>query len=257
MTPEPPLHEHLGPVAFSAITIDGMVHDIRRHLSSPERRGATYTYINAHVFNLCWHDDELRSRINSSDLVGADGMAIVWAARALGIDIAERCNILEAFRAFLAEDDMPPSTAILIGGTDAEVERAARTIEADGAHLTITTAVSGYLELGDYADLLDDTDATDLVLIGAGSPKSEAIVDLAHQRWPNALVWHIGGGTVMYYAGSMVEAPAWMRRTGLQWVHRLVSEPRRMWRRYLVGNPTFVARIARIRLGLARSSPMN
>jgi N-acetylglucosaminyldiphosphoundecaprenol N-acetyl-beta-D-mannosaminyltransferase len=56
---------------------------------------------------------------------------------------------------------------------------------------------------------------------------------------PEAIAWHIGGGTIMFLAGKLKEAPVWMRRSGLQWLHRLAIEPRRMWRRYLLGNVQF------------------
>jgi N-acetylglucosaminyldiphosphoundecaprenol N-acetyl-beta-D-mannosaminyltransferase len=76
-----------------------------------------------------------------------------------------------------------------------------------------------------------------------GTPKSERVLHLASKLCPKAIIWHIGGGTVRFYAGTLKEAPAWMRRSGLQWMHRLALEPRRMWKRYVLGNPLFVWRI--------------
>ena len=116
------------------------------------------------------------------------------------------------------------------------------------------------LTVSDYVEpiLYDRFDAehfpdVDLILIGMGSPKSERVATIAAEECPRAVVWHIGGGTIRFLAGTVREAPTLMRRMGLQWLHRLLVEPRRMWRRYLVGNWVFLFSVFTARLSRKRT----
>lgn len=149
----------------------------------------------------------------------------------------------DSFRAYLADGGMTPATAILIGGNDEDAARAAETIQHDGPHLQVTEILSGYLSIDDYAQRVAASPPTDFILLGMGTPKSEQVAARLREIRPQSIIWHIGGGTVMFFAGSLVEAPVWMRKTGFQWLHRLLIEPKRMWRRYIIGNPLFVWRI--------------
>lgn len=243
----------MGPVGCSDCTIDRLIGEIKTRLAATPRPGLTINFINAHLYNLCWEDASLRRLINDSAVIAADGMAIVWAARLFGFTIPARCNMTDAFRAYLADRTAPATTAILVGGNQAEAERAAEAIMRDGPHLRIVKAVSGFSSIAEYEATLRGLPQPDFVLAGMGSPKSETFIEAIHRIWPATILWHIGGGTIMFYAGSLVEAPAWMRRCGLQWLHRLLIEPRRMWRRYILGNPLFLARILRAALGRTRS----
>jgi exopolysaccharide biosynthesis WecB/TagA/CpsF family protein len=76
-----------------------------------------------------------------------------------------------------------------------------------------------------------------------GSPKSEALISALKEKAVAKVLWHIGGGTFSFLAGADVEAPVWMRKTGLQWFHRLLRNPKQMAGRYLIGNPLFVFRV--------------
>jgi len=241
-----PAKRSLGPIDCSVCALNDALTLIKTTRSSPSAgTGLVFNLVNAHIYNLCWTDPSLRTLINQSDVIVADGMAIVWAARLFGFRIPERCNMTDLFRAYLSDSGAPSSTAILIGGGEDEVKRAAETIQHDGPHLRITATFSGFLSIEEYACRVAEVPAADFILLGMGTPKSERVAELLHRKFPSAIIWHIGGGTVMFFAGSLKEAPAWMRKTGLQWLHRLCLEPRRMWRRYVVGNPLFVWRICR------------
>jgi N-acetylglucosaminyldiphosphoundecaprenol N-acetyl-beta-D-mannosaminyltransferase len=217
----------------------------------------TVNFINAHIFNICWKDVTYRQLINSSDIIAADGMSIVWAAKLFGFTIPGRCNMTDTFRVYLSDRNSPASTAILIGGSDQDASKAAAAIQRDGPHLSITSFLSGYHTIPEYMTMLKKSDPPDFVLVGMGSPKSEQLIEAVHALWPGAIVWHIGGGTIMFFAGSLAEAPAWMRRCGLQWLHRLMIEPGRMWKRYIIGNPQFVFRVLKSAMSYRRTANEN
>ena len=236
----------LGPVPCSTHTVAELLSDIRRLLSDRALAPRTIACVNAHIYNLAACDRQLQGYLNAARLVAADGLGLVWAARRLGIPVRERCNMTDAFHAFLADPAQPPTRAALLGCSPSEAASAAARIEAVSRHCRIVLAAGGYFDDAEYRQLLCRTGSPDLVLLGMGTPKSERLLTVAAEACPQAVVWHIGGGTIRFYAGALKESPAWLKAFGLQWLHRLWLEPRRMWKRYLLGNPRFVYSILRL-----------
>ena len=82
----------------------------------------------------------------------------------------------------------------------------------------------------------------DILLVGMGTPQQELWVDRYFDRIDASVVWTVGA-LFDYISGRMPRAPHWLSDNGLEWIFRLVMEPRRMWRRYLLGNPVFLSRV--------------
>lgn len=233
----------LGSILCSTHSIGELIDEVRTLLNDKTLRPRSILCVNAHIYNLAWEDPRLRSYLNDARVCAADGMGIVMAARLAGAKITQRCNMTEAFRAFLQAPGMPMTRCVLLGVTGNEVKCAANAIESMSSHCEILDAVSGYLDDAEYKRILAGRPDADLILVGMGTPKTERICALAGTVCPEAVVWGIGGGTLRILAGTMREAPLLMRRTGLQWLHRLCTEPAATWRRYLFGNPLFLARV--------------
>lgn len=242
----PPHTFYMGDVKCSTHDIPQFVDVVREMLENSSHQPRSLLCVNAHIYNLAWTDPVLRQTLNSAEVVTADGMSIVLMARWLGRHIPKRCNMTEAFRAFLLEERMPRSKAILIGVTQSEAEAAAKTIESLSTHCRIVRAYSGFLPDEFYEALFRELNDMDFILLGMGTPRTERICDLARSICPNTIVWGIGAGTIRIFAGAMKEAPALLRRIGLQWFYRLATEPTRLWRRYLIGNPLFLWRVIRL-----------
>jgi N-acetylglucosaminyldiphosphoundecaprenol N-acetyl-beta-D-mannosaminyltransferase len=239
----------IGPVNCSPHTMVQLVDDLRHLVANEFEQPRTILCTNAHIYNLAVTDAALRKSLNDARINAADGKAICWAARMCGGDIPERCNMTEAFRAFLQDSRMPKTTAILVGMTEAECETAARTINAAQPHCKVISTNSGFLDDAAYTKIFQQHSSVDFIFLGMGTPRTELTAQLAASVCPNAIVWGIGAGTIRIYAGTMKEAPTWMRRIGLQWLHRLFSDPRNLWKRYIIGNPRFVFHILRARFG--------
>ena len=179
-------------------------------------------------------------------------MSLVWASRWFGTQLPERCNLTELFRLFLQTPDMPPSRAALVGCSQRDVAAAAEAINGVDTHCKVVAETDGFRSLEWYEEWFRGlTGRVDMVLVGMGSPRSEEVLTLAQRCLDASVFWHIGGGTILFLAGTDVEAPAWMRRSGLQWVHRLLHNPN-MWSRYLFGNIRFVALIVRAAIARQR-----
>lgn len=195
---------------------------------------------------MAYEDATLRQILNTARIVAADGMSIVWAVRLFGTRILERCNMTEAFRAFLKSNRIPLNTGILIGLTEKEVLKAKKKIEDSSKHCRIIKSISGYLTENQYKQILTSFRDVDFIFLGMSSPRTEKICKIVESVCPRAILWHIGAGTIKIFAGKMKESPVFLRRLGLQWLHRLLCSPSSLWHRYLIGNPKFIFRIAKL-----------
>lgn len=232
----------MGGLKCSTHTIPQLLSEVQSLLARRYDQPRSILCINAHIYNVAFTDAALRESLNNARIVTADGMSIVWFSRLWNAVVPERCNMTEAFREFLRCPRMRPSTAVLIGLTQAEAERAAHRINAASKHCTIVKAYSGFLSEDEYGDLFDSLGKVDFIFVGMSTPRTERTCELARRRCPEAIVWGIGAGTIRIYAGTMREASPFFRRNGLQWLHRLANEPLKLWRRYLIGNPLFLYR---------------
>jgi len=233
----------LGNMNCHTHSIPQLLEEVRALLSDKSLRPRTILCVNAHIFNVAWSNPGLRQVINSARFVVADGMSIVGSARVFGARIPERCNMTEAFRAFLQTDDMPHSKGALVGLTPDEAGRVASAVKQMSSHCRIVKNISGYLNDADYEQVFASLEEIDFIFVGMGTPRTEQISEVADTVCPKAIVWGIGGGTMRIFAGIMKEAPVFWRRRGLQWLYRLCQDPAVLWRRYLVGNPLFVYRV--------------
>lgn len=233
----------LAGVSCSTHGIEDFLGEIAQLLRDESLTPRTLLCVNAHIHNLASRNERLRKILKQARVVTADGMAVVWAARLAGHRIPARCNMTEAYHAFLRSKGLPPSRAILIGCSEEEAAKATHRANNTSSHCKIVNSLSGYLNAEDYIDAVRKADSPNLVLLGMGTPKTEEIANELSLEFPRLIVWGIGGGTIRIEAGTMQEAPSWWRRCGLQWLHRLLSEPRKLWGRYLLGNPLFAARV--------------
>lgn len=233
----------LGRVRCSSMDHVRLAGEVVERLRKPGERVARIGCVNAHIYNLLTKDKVLADDVNACDVVGVDGMAVVWAARLRGNYMWGRCNMTDALNVFLAEQERQKIRFALIGCSEEEAETAAAEMGRRRPGLEAISVRDGYgsdKEIGEWLAGLRDVD---LLCVGMGSPRSERVMAMAAEHRAARMIWHIGGGTIRFLAGTEREAPGWMRRCGLQWLHRLWRHPAGMWKRYLIGNPLFVIRM--------------
>lgn len=197
-------------------------------------------------------DPEFRALLNRSDLNVADGMGVVWAVRLLG-GTAPRARVYgpDLMAAVLGADT--GVTHALVGGADApalatlvdrlRTDHAARIVgSCSPPHRDVTPA-----GVAEDIDRLGLAAPADVLWVGLGTPKQQQWADLARHHHPARVVVTVGAA-FDFLAGRVTQAPRWMQSAGLEWAHRLASDPRRLWRRYLVGNSRHVAGVLRDRL---------
>lgn len=206
-------------------------------------RASTVAYVNVHVFEVAATDPLLQDFLRGVDLCYADGAGVVLAARLLGQELPGRLTGADWIHDLAAEACVRGWRLAWIGGEPGVTEEAARLLVQAHPGLQVVHTDHGFRQVYD----LDALNAAkpDIVLVGMGTPVQEHWVRGHRQGIEAPVVWCLGA-TADFVSGRVDRGPAWLHDRQ-EWLARLVVEPRRLWRRYLVGNPRFLARVVRQR----------
>lgn len=238
----PPEHGLVNHVRFDLVTLE----DLHARIGGFRACGRSHVvhFCAADPTVLARRDLEYREVVNRGDLNVADGMPVAWALRLFG-KRTERIAGSEAFSC-LADRGRAQSLRHYLFGGSPEVVRQLRSelgrrypgIRIVGAESPPFRELSD-AEVGDAAERIRST-GTDLLWIGLGAPKQDIMAQRLRAVDAAPVILCVGAA-FDFLSGQKKRAPLWMQRAGLEWLHRLVREPRRLWRRYLLGNPRFVA----------------
>jgi N-acetylglucosaminyldiphosphoundecaprenol N-acetyl-beta-D-mannosaminyltransferase len=201
--------------------------------------------VNAHVCNLAAADARFRERMLAADLCYADGQSVVWAGRILGVPVPERVATTDLVLPLVAECARQGKRVYLYGAEPGVADTAAAHLISGAPALQVATS-HGFVEEQRMNEVIDSirSHRTDVLLVGLGDPLQQEWI-AAHRDELGVPVILSCGGLFDWTSGRHRRAPAWMISAGLEWLWRLLIEPRRLARRYLLGNPAFVASVAR------------
>jgi N-acetylglucosaminyldiphosphoundecaprenol N-acetyl-beta-D-mannosaminyltransferase len=205
-------------------------------------RPSHHVCINAGKLVAMRSDPYLRGVVEGADMVNVDGQSVVWSSRILGAHVPERVAGIDFMDALVARAAARGWRVFFLGGRDDVVSAAAAELSARHPGLTVAGWRSGYWKPHDEEAVVREIAATspDLVFVGLPTPRKEYFVASHLEALGAGLVVGVGGSFDVV-AGLVGRAPLWMQRAGLEWFHRLLQEPRRMWKRYLIGNAKFLA----------------
>ena len=210
--------------------------------------------VSVHGLVVSQRDPEIRSAINHAGLATEDGMPLVWWSRRSGFPNATRVCGPDLMEAFLAHGATRGHRHYFYGGSPKVVEDLVTRMKERHPGLNIVGYKSpAYRPLTEEEDAADvaEINATkpDYVWIGLGMPKQEKWM-VAHLGKIHATALLGVGAAFDFHAGAKPRAPRWMQKTGLEWIYRLSSEPRRLAHRYLIDNSLFLAHAFRQITGL-------
>jgi N-acetylglucosaminyldiphosphoundecaprenol N-acetyl-beta-D-mannosaminyltransferase len=235
---------------MDAATMDETVEWIGQRIAA--RQFTQHVVVNVAKLVQLQSDAHLAESVRACDIVNIDGMGVVWGARLLGHDVAERVAGIDLFDRLLAHAATHGCPVFLLGGTGDIVERAAQVCRERHTGLEIAGYHHGYFWDDEEAMVKAIRDSrARLLFVAITSPKKENFIN----RWKSELgvdfVMGVGG-TFDVIAGKVKRAPRWMQRCGLEWLFRVVQEPRRMWRRYLGTNSRFALMLCKAWLARLR-----
>lgn len=199
-------------------------------------------------------DKNLRRIHNAAGLVTPDGMPLVWLMRRQGLDHVERVYGPDLMLALCERSVSKGYRHFFYGGVEGVPEQLADSLQRRFSKLQVAGSYSPPFrpltseEDKQMVQMINETNP-DIVWVGLSTPKQERwMADHVHQLTAPVL---IGVGAAFdFHSGRKRQAPHWMQRNGLEWLFRLVNEPQRLWRRYLVNNPLFVLLVLRQMLSL-------
>jgi N-acetylglucosaminyldiphosphoundecaprenol N-acetyl-beta-D-mannosaminyltransferase len=225
-------------IRIDAVRLDEAVTEIFSWFDHPERRCRFVVTPNVDHAVMFQENPRLRAAYRAASLVVADGHPVVLASRLLGRPVPQRVAGSDLAPAVLAKASPDrPLKVFLLGAAPGVAERAAKNIEAKYPGVQVVGTCSPPLGFEKDANenhrILDQIAAAapDLLIVGLGAPKQEFWVH-QHQHEIVAAAALCVGATIDFFAGEKRRAPRWMQRTGLEWLHRLSTEPRRLFRRY-------------------------
>jgi N-acetylglucosaminyldiphosphoundecaprenol N-acetyl-beta-D-mannosaminyltransferase len=212
-----------------------------------ERQRRRVMYVNAHVVNQSRTTPGLGDALRRADLVYCDGYGVRLAARALGIPVPHRMTGADWIWGLATLCERTGQSIYLLGSEPPLAREAAARLRRWYPRLEVAGAHHGYFDLDSSHNdrVIEDINARapGIVLVGMGTPKQELWVDRYADQLDGAVVWTVGA-LFDYLSGHTPRAPRWLSDNGLEWIFRLAIEPTRMWRRYLIGNPIFLGRVA-------------
>jgi exopolysaccharide biosynthesis WecB/TagA/CpsF family protein len=199
-------------------------------------------YVNAHTLNLAVRDTILRRALTRSDLVLNDGLGLSLAARMRGQRFPENLNGSDFTVDLLKLAAARGWSTFLLGGRPGVAEAAARMLTSEIDGLQIAGTCHGFTnKTEDSLAQVVRLSGAHVLIVAFGSPLQECWLD----RNLDATCACLGvgvGAFLDFTAEAVPRAPRWMNVLGVEWCFRLLQEPRRLWRRYLIGNPLFLTR---------------
>jgi N-acetylglucosaminyldiphosphoundecaprenol N-acetyl-beta-D-mannosaminyltransferase len=217
------------------------------------RQRLLITYVNAHALNVASTTPWFRMFLNQCDIVFCDGFGVKWGARLLGYHIPQRFTPPDWIDRLAHMASQHGFSLFLVGSRPGIAAKTANLLQARYPDLRIVGTHHGYFDK--TPDSQENTavvqainaSSPDILIVGLGT--------LLQEQWLKENWQHIDarvaltvGAAFDYVSGEVVRGPKWMTDHGLEWLSRLVIEPRRLWRRYVVGNPLFLWRIFKQRV---------
>jgi len=197
--------------------------------------------INVAKFINMRKDEKLRKSVCESDLINVDGMGIFLALKIFGYVIKERVcgtDLMENLIELCEDKNFKP---FFLGARQDILEKAITNIKNKYPKIDIAGYHHGYFSENDEEGIYRHIEncKTDCLFVAISSPKKEIIMNKLKKNYSVPFVMGVGG-SIDVIAGKVKRAPLWMQKYGLEWLFRLIQEPKRMWKRYLITNTEYV-----------------
>jgi N-acetylglucosaminyldiphosphoundecaprenol N-acetyl-beta-D-mannosaminyltransferase len=217
-------------------TLDLVEHSIKN------KEQIHHVVVNAGKIVQMQKDLQLRESVNSSDIINADGQAVVWAAKFLNKPVKERVAGIDLMQNLVELSSQNNYKLYFLGAEEGVVSKTVDYYKEKFGSEIIAGYRNGYFKADEEDQVVQDiaTSGANILFVAITSPKKENFL-YKYKNELKSLNFIMGvGGSFDVIAGKTKRAPLWMQNIGLEWFYRFLQEPRRMWKRYLVGNSKFI-----------------
>ena len=229
-------------VPVAALTMEQTLTLVERTIDARER--LLIGVVNAAKLVNMRRQADLRDAVLAADVILADGASVVWASRLLGRPLPERVTGIDLMVRLIERANEKNYRVYCLGATDEVLGCVVEQIKRDHPGVQLVGWQNGYFKADQEADVAAAIAEArpDILFVAMSSPRKEAFL----ARWAGSMgvcVCHGVGGAFDVLAGKVHRAPERWQRLGLEWLYRVLQEPRRLWRRYLVTNTLFVSMV--------------
>lgn len=200
--------------------------------------------LNAYSFNTAQTNNKFHNSLQNCDVLLPDGISVVWAVRWLTGTKLQKIAGADLFVYEMERVNLLGGSCFFLGSTESTLEKIRIKAANEYPNIQINTYSPPFkieFSKDESEVMIEEINSIqpDVLFIGMTAPKQEI---WASQHAKQLQVGHICsiGAVFDFYAGNIKRAPRWMVKVGLEWLYRLINEPRRMWRRYLIGNLIFI-----------------
>lgn len=224
------------------LTMDEAISVIGSHLDAKKQR--RIFFVNPDCLNKTVTDREYFEILQSGDFVFPDGIGLIIAGKMLNTPLKENINGTDMLPFLCRMAAARGEKVFLLGGKPGVAEIAAQKI-SENYGVTVAGTSHGYFDhRSESAAVIEQINASgaSILLVAFGAPLQERWIH-QHRDALRPLIMMGVGGLLDFYSGNIRRAPRWVREIGFEWVYRIMQEPGRMWRRYVIGNPLFLYRV--------------
>lgn len=202
--------------------------------------------VNADKINLCQKNEKLKEIVNGCGIINADGASVILASRYLKQNLPERVAGVDLMLDLISLSEKKNYTVFLLGAEEEVVQETKIKLLNLYPDLKIVGVRNGYFKNDEWDSILDEIEDVnpDFVFVGITSPKKEYIVDYFQKKGSKAVYMGVGGSFDVI-SGKLKRAPLWMQKSNLEWLYRVIQEPKRLFKRYFIGNIVFINKIVK------------
>ena len=214
-----------------------------------------HTVINAGKVVLMQSNEDLFESVVSADIINADGQGVIWASGFLGKKICERVAGIDLMINLVEYAFKNKRKVYFLGAKEEIVKSVVSKYSEQFSEDVIAGYRNGYFSSEEEESIAIDiaNSGANILFVAISSPTKEIFLN-KHKKTLDKVNFIMGvGGSFDVVSGKVKRAPLWMQKNGLEWFYRLIQEPRRMWRRYIIGNFKFLLIIFSAKLGVKKS----
>lgn len=200
--------------------------------------------VNADKINEVNQNERMKQIVNSCGVINADGGSVIIASRFLKKPLPERVAGIDLMQRLVALSAKKGYSVYLLGAKQEVVEKTAEVLKNEYSNLKLIGIHNGYFKELDWPSVSKELKEKkpDLVFVGITSPLKEYLIEYLQEEGNDCVFMGVGGSFDVI-SGSIPRAPMWIQRANLEWLFRVIQEPKRLFKRYFVGNWTFIKAI--------------
>ena len=227
-------------IPLDILTMDETVNKIDKAIISNKQ--VHHCVINAAKVVKIQNDEILKESVINSNIINADGMSIVWSVRFLGYQIQERVAGIDLMENLIRLAHKKKYCCFFLGAKEEVVKKVVSYYSVKYSEKIIAGFRDGYFDEKNEKDIIEKIKESDaeFLFVAITSPKKEIFLNKYKNELKNINLIMGVGGSFDVIAGTVKRAPKYIQDLGLEWFYRFIQEPKRMWRRYLIGNFKFV-----------------